>query len=132
MPTALRVSAARSAARSASSGASALISLGEQLDDPFGAHPKFGAVEQLGEGDPGGALPCLAGNPGTPDAAVDGGLGAAGVVTVEVARRDGLQDVDVDDRAAHCALLGGGGLARHGGLVGGALPGGGLIEVATP
>ena len=48
-------------------------------------------------------LPCLTGHSGACDAAIDGSFGAACVITVHAARRNGLQNMNVDVKiVAHC------------------------------
>ena len=52
-------------------------------------------------------LPSLAGNTLTLNAAKEGGLGAAGIVTVNIRRGQGLQGVDVDESSHDVFLLSG-------------------------
>src|SRR5690606_27489920 len=74
---------------------------GQHFSDPLGAHTEVFRGEQGVEGHAGGAFPRLAGHAGAAHPAVVGGLGGAGVVPVEVAGRDGLQDVQVENGAVH-------------------------------
>src|SRR5690606_10946508 len=71
----------------------------EEFDDALGSDAGGQVFGGGGHVLAGGSLPGLGGGPSATYSAVCGGLGASGVVPVEVARRDGLDEVDVDDGA---------------------------------
>jgi hypothetical protein len=71
--------------------------LGEQGGDLLGAGAELVGGQVVDEAGAGGPLPCLGGHPRATHSPVDRLLGGAGVVAVEVGRRHGLQDVDIDE-----------------------------------
>jgi hypothetical protein len=80
---------------------------GEDLYDLPCPYAEFARIQQVlvAEVGAGGPLPRLAGDTGPRHSPVHRGLGRTGVVTVEVAGRDGLQGVHVEEDAVHEASL---------------------------
>src|SRR5690606_11018256 len=72
---------------------------GQQVDNALGARAELGFIQVGLESFSSSALPRLAGDPRATHPTVDRRFRAARVVPVEVAGRDGLQDVDVDQGA---------------------------------
>lgn len=78
-----------------------------QVDDSLGTETEVAGLEPFSELRPGCALPSLAADSRTADAAIDRGLRRTRIVAVEVRRGHGLLDMNINE---HGFLLGGGGL----------------------
>ena len=91
------------------------IELGRKLQDTrhylvsnqAGTYAQLRAVKMRFKIAANDGLPSLAGNTLTLNAAKEGGLGAAGIVTVNIRRGQGLQGVDVDESSHDVFLLSG-------------------------
>lgn len=73
--------------------------VGEHLHHSLGANTQAVSIEQRAELLARGAFPGLAGDPGARHPTIDRALRAAGVISIEIARGNSLEDADVEDSA---------------------------------